>query len=362
MALEESDLVIRALRDPQCMQGWTPRQFELMYRQAVQARVLHRIGTVIEAAGLGLRIPAGLASQLEGTRYLLSSHRDEVVREIEFIRQALLPLNVRVVLLKGAAYMMAGLPAAQGRLFSDVDILVPRARLDEVEGALMLHGWAGTHETAYDQRYYREWMHELPPMVHMRRSTSLDVHHALAPLTGRWRVASDPLLADAVPLPGHPGMFVLAPVDMVLHSMVHLLLNDDLSHGLRDTSDLDLLLRHFGRDPSFWTALVARAEQLSLKRALFHGLWCVAAVLGTPVPSTTLAAVADWGPGKLVARVLHACWRRALRSPHRTATDAMTPAAMFVLYVRAHWLRMPPVMLARHLTVKALRLHEKSAA
>jgi hypothetical protein len=28
----------------------------------------------------------------------------------------------------------------------------------------MLAGWAATHHDAYDQRYYRQWMHELPPM------------------------------------------------------------------------------------------------------------------------------------------------------------------------------------------------------
>jgi hypothetical protein len=31
----------------------------------------------------------------------------------------------------------------------------------------------------------------------------------------------------------------------------------------------------------------------------------------------------------------------------------MTGLALFALYVRAHWLRMPPGMLARHLAVKA---------
>ena len=29
--------------------------------------------------------------------------------------------------------------------------------------------------------------------------------------------------------------------------------------------------------------------------------------------------------------------------------------AVFILYVRSHWLRMPPMMLARHLGTKALR-------
>ena len=80
-------------------------------------------------------------------------------------RKVLATVDVDLVLLKGAAYLMAGLPAARGRVFSDVDILVPVARLAEVENALMLHGWSTTHHNAYDQRYYRQWMHELPPLA-----------------------------------------------------------------------------------------------------------------------------------------------------------------------------------------------------
>ena len=53
------------------------------------------------------------------------------------------------------------------------------------EAALMLDGWASGHRSAYDQRYYRTWMHELPPMQHIQRGTVLDVHHAIAPLMPR---------------------------------------------------------------------------------------------------------------------------------------------------------------------------------
>jgi hypothetical protein len=36
-------------------------------------------------------------------------------------------------------------------------------------------------------------------------------------------------------------------------------------------------------------------------------------------------------------------------------TNGATGLAQRALYVRAHWLRMPPLLLARHLVVKALR-------
>ncbi|MDT1852626.1 nucleotidyltransferase family protein, partial [Acinetobacter baumannii] len=105
-----------------------------------------------------------------------------------------------LILLKGSAYAMAGLDAGRGRLFSDVDILVPKPRLDEVEAALMLHGWASTHLDPYDQRYYREWMHEIPPKVHVRRGISIDVHHAIMPETAADRPDPDLLRAAAIPI------------------------------------------------------------------------------------------------------------------------------------------------------------------
>ena len=57
----------------------------------------------------------------------------------------------------------------------------------------MLGGWATTHHDPYDQRYYRRWMHELPPMLHIRRMTLLDVHHAIVPATADLKPSSEAL-------------------------------------------------------------------------------------------------------------------------------------------------------------------------
>jgi hypothetical protein len=59
--------------------------------------------------------------------------------------------------------------------------------------------------------------------------------------------------------------------------------------------------------------------------------------------------------------LMDSIWHRALRCPHPSAALAGSAAARFALYVRGHWLRMPPGMLARHLTIKALRLHKRTS-
>ena len=144
-------------------------------------------------------------------------------------------------------------------MVSDVDILVPRERLADVETALMMAGWVHADHDAYNQHYYRTWMHELPPMRHLHRGTVLDVHHALVPGTARARPSTQRLLQAAKALPGQAGVCVLAPVDMVLHSAAHLFHESDFTHGFRGVVDIDALLREFASVPGFWSDLLERA-------------------------------------------------------------------------------------------------------
>ncbi len=355
MARPGDALLVQALREPQRLRVLAEPQWETLVRQARRADVLARIALLAQEVDATAQLPAGVRGHLLDVLRLAQAQQAEVRREAEFLARALAPLGVAVTLMKGAAYLLSGRRAASGRLFSDVDILVPKARLNEVEAALMLHGWASTHHTPYDQRYYRQWMHELPPMQHLHRQTVVDVHHAILPETARLRPDSQRLLAAAVPLPGDARLQVLAPHDMVLHSMTHLFHNEEMSHGLRDLSDLDLLLREFGASPGFWPGLVARAAELGLQRPLHYGLRHTRSILHTPVPDSAIRALAAHGPGQPLSWLMDALWSRGLRPLHPSAAARFTQVALFALYVRAHWLRMPPALLARHLATKALQ-------
>jgi hypothetical protein len=362
MTGSRSTALVKALRDPSQLAHFTLAEWSELVQQARTAGLLGRTAHLAGRAfsqGSGT-VPDVVAGHFESALRLWRAQLAEIERESRFLRAALADLDAPVVILKGAAYVLAGLPAASGRLFSDIDLLVPKAAIGRAESLLQLHGWMGTHANAYDQRYYREWMHELPPMQHVHRQTTVDLHHTILPETSRLRPDAAALVEAAVALPGHAGLSVLAPADMVLHSMTHLFMNDELSHALRDLSDLDLLLRHFGREPGFWQALPVRAERHQLGRVLHDGLRYTRHLLGTPVPEGVDAALKRWAPGGARQRAMDALWLRALLPAPAQPTAAgawATKSALLALYVRGHWLRMPPALLARHLTVKALRLH-----
>lgn len=219
----------------------------------------------------------------------------------------------------------------------------------------MLAGWVGAQRDPYDQRYYREWMHELPPMRHLRRGTVVDVHHAITPPTSRWCADSEKMRSQAIPLPGRPAVRILAPADMVLHSATHLFHEGELDNGLRDLVDLDSLLRHFGAQPGFWDRLVPRAVEVGLARPLYYALRYTKLKLGTPVPDgVAAAAAAAAGPAGPLRVLMDALFVRALRPKHPSCSGAATRLARWLLYVRGHWLRMPVPLLLYHLTRKAV--------
>ncbi len=273
--------------------------------------------------------------------------------EVAEIRRALEDLGAPVVILKGAAYLMAALPIAAGRVFYDVDVLVPEAVIERAESLLKLHGWGSAKTSPYDQRYYRRWMHELPPMRHSGRETVLDVHHNILPRTARMHPDGAKLVEASVPVGEDARLRVLAPADMVLHAATHLLHEGETHHALRDLFDLDGLLRHFGATPGFWTGLIPRARELDLLRPLYHALRHSRRLFDTPVPDTVMKAAEAGAPGKATGAIMDALMRRGLRAPHPSCDDWLSGPARFALYVRGHWLRMPLHLLLPHLIHQA---------
>jgi hypothetical protein len=346
-------VIIRVLRDPQSACRLTLSEWDLLLRQARAARLIARLAYLVEQFGIGKCVPDQVAIHLEGAAVTAARHRLAVEWETGHVGRALESAGLPLLLLKGAAYVVADLPPAHGRTFSDIDILVPKARIDEAEAAMMMHGWASTHHDAYDQRYYREWMHELPPMQHGTRMTVVDVHHAILPETAASKPDSAKLIAAAITVSGRPGVQVLQPVDMVIHSACHLFHEEELDKGLRDLTDLDALLRHFSGQPDFWSRLAERAHELDLALPLFYALRYTSRLLQTPVPANVISAMAASGPSRLPAMAMDAAYGRALLPLHASCSDWLTGAARRALFVRAHWLRMPPALLLRHLAHKA---------
>ncbi len=358
-------LLLAVLRDPGRVAALDAAQWDRLIREARISHLPGRLAQLIDEAGLMAGVPDGPRQHLQSAQRLVLQQRATVRREIGQIARALAGTDAGgasdgFALLKGAAYVAADLPLAGGRLFGDVDILVPKARLAAVESALLVGGWRSDKLDAYDQRYYRDWMHELPPMSHSIRGTAIDVHHTLLPPTARIRLNTPALFGFwrtvAAAEPGQrAAACVLPPSDMLLHSASHLFHEGEFGHALRDLVDLDALLRHFAvNEPGFWSALVARADELGLRRPLFYALRYCRLLLDTPVPDPVRRAMQASAPPRPVMRLMDRCWLQVFE-PRLSADGAHAAAARLALYLRSHWLRMPTGLLLRHLARKAWR-------
>lgn len=348
------DLLRNAFRNLEARGSLSVPDWDLLIRQGRRAGLLARFAIELDERGLLATVPPRPRLHLEAERSFADKHDRDVRWEVRCIKAALAETGVTIILLKGAAYVMAGLPASCGRLFNDIDIMVPKESLAEVEAALKHAGWNSAELDPYDEQYYRRWMHQIPPMTHIARGTTIDVHHTIVARTTRLHLNAGKLFTAAVPVPGDPSLKTLAPADMVLHSAAHLLNEADFAHGLRDLHDLNQLLRHFSHDPDFWPALLGRAEELDLRRPLFYALRYTTSLLGTPIPKSVRNARELAPPGPALRALMDALFERALRPDHSSCRDSLSGLAFWLLYIRAHHLLMPPHILVPHLVRKAI--------
>lgn len=347
-------LLTRVLRDAGRLSALSPDEFSRAIDVARDARLLGWLLAAVDRHGLPAESPAWLGDRVASTRALVREYERALRWEIDRLDRALLDTGITWVLLKGAAYLAAGLPPGRGRRVADVDVLVPEGDLAGVEAALGGYGWEVAPLDAYDDGYYRNWMHELPPMVHKDRHSVVDVHHAILPRTSRLRPSSARLIERSIAIGG--GVRVLCPAHMVLHAAAHLFHDGEVSGALRDLVDLDLLLRHFGHDQNFWRDLVSEAASLELTRPAYYAIRHANRWFDTPVPDGVATEIAAWSPPGAVRRLMDLLVERTIPGRGQRASSS----AVFALYVRSHWLRMPPLALARHLTRKALPRGAKS--
>lgn len=317
-------LLVQALRDPSSVAALdADRWTDLL----TAARAEQLIGSLVFRLE-GLAVPPAVARILADARASAVEQRRAALWEAEMARRALARVAAPVVLLKGTAFVAAGLGAGVGRSIGDLDILVPKDALPAVEAALLTAGWERVKPDPYDDAYYRRWMHELPPLIHRARDRMIDVHHTILPPTARPKPDAAALIADSVALDN--GLRILSPNDMLVHAAAHLFADGDLAGGLRNLWDVHRLVAEFGTEH-----LAERARHHGLSAQTARAVRLAAWLYGD---AEALTAVDRLYVRRLLARD---GWGRATR-----------PFIRLGFYVRSHWLRMPSLLLARHLWTK----------
>src|ERR1700730_5094420 len=152
-------LLARVLRDPATMDRLSPESFARAMDAARRARLLGWLVERVRAGHLPAGPPEWLRDRLLTADALVPGYERAVRWEIDRLSRAFLDTGQTWILLKGAAYIAAGLPPGCGRRVADIDLLVPRPDLARTEKILQENGWEFPAEIdAYDNRFYREWM------------------------------------------------------------------------------------------------------------------------------------------------------------------------------------------------------------
>ncbi len=343
--------LLTALLDPGALPGMDMAGAARVVSQARVSRLLASLAMAMQDSGDLERVDPAVRRHLDSAVLVYEKQKQDLAYDCESIRAALESVGEKLVLLKGGAYLQAELPVARGRLITDIDIIVPRERFEAAEQALNAHGWESSKLDPYNESYYRRWSHETPALVHCKRGTTLDLHHNILPPTAGPNVDAS-LLFERLRT-ARPGVFTLSLQDMVIHSATHLFHEGEFYHGLRDLWDLDRMLRQFPAEQAdFWDGLVERARQLELQESLFHGLVYAQLVFGTPVPGRVMERATTLAQ-RLRRPLMDFLFLRAFRPDHPDCRLPLTAAALNMLYIRSHYLRMPLYLLLPHLLRKA---------
>ena len=185
----------------------------LARRFALAARIAARS----ERGLLEREVGSAGAAELAADRRAAAANALRFEGTIGAVSAAAARAEIPVVFLKYAALELAGRLAAGARAASDVDVLAPAGREEELQRALSAAGFAATGSPGYE--------HQLPPLVHPRLG-AVEVHRMIVGvrLDGRRSatfsaLAAAGLLRPIVALPGR----VSIPVSAVLaaHAAVH---------------------------------------------------------------------------------------------------------------------------------------------
>lgn len=299
-------------------------------------------------ADISHQFPHFVQSHLCNARKLADKQAKQVKLEAQELMPLCLQFSEQMVFLKGAAYTLLGGSLAKGRVYSDIDILVDKSALSDIKKRLAFKGWLSKPVNNYDEAYYREWMHEIPPLIHSNRGTILDIHHNIVPPISGKAPRTSVLFESMQEIDG--GFKTLSPAALVVHSCVHLFFNEDQNNGYRDLIDIWLIIQRFESE-SFWNELDHLTNVIGFSTEVVLGLHYVSSFFGTRVPDKLTYKVLPSFKWMLLDNI----YKRTLLPHHSAMSCGHQNKALWAAWLRGHWCKMPINILLYHFVVKGSR-------
>lgn len=254
-----------------------------------QARLLRVEPLLYDALRRLPQLPPELPHDASGTlrqSYLAGlSWNLKRYHQLQPILKSLDAAGIPVILLKGAhlakeIYRDVGL-----RTMGDLDLLVPRDRLEGCVQVLEQLGYRPSRPYHLAMEALRH--HHLPPYA--LDGVVVEVHWSIVFPLSPWQVDLPQLWQRAQPLADLPPALGLTPEDLVLYLSMHLL-QDELALGFKRIYDIALVIERFQTDLDL-PALQKRARAWGLSKGLFLALYLVQELFNAPMDPGFLVAL-----------------------------------------------------------------------
>ncbi|MCG2787404.1 MAG: nucleotidyltransferase family protein [Anaerolineae bacterium] len=223
------------------------------------------------------------------------STNQKILQELEVLARLFDEAGIPVVVLKGACFALTIYPDIGLRPMGDLDILVPRAKLDQAVQIARALGYVDAAPDAAsglnDLIGHHACLRKLGSPAHL-----LEIHDSLvAEKSFTFAVPMDWFWQQTRPLEHakYPGLRILSPTAQLLFAAAHAM----LQHGgqnapLRWFYDIDQLIRFYGQELD-WQALIAQARLFEWGSALSAALARAVTCFDTPLPDPLRASLSE---------------------------------------------------------------------
>jgi len=319
----------------------TDADWSLLIQQARAAGLFATLYNQFLAEDLLPQVPLRVQKHLLSGQQYADKQKHSLLTELLTLESVFSDAPYPCVILKGAAYRCAGFNYARGRLFSDIDLLVPKQSLDDASRRLAAFGYVDGEMNDYDRAYYLRWSHQLPPKYNLLTGASLDLHHHIYPVASAEKLNIQPFFEQSALLDGSALRIPPASL-MFVHACVHLFYQEE-SHKLqKDLIDLSMLFREVS---STQPILLQMAQQIGAEKAVSYGLKMLDRIFAIELTAETKAWLATQpGHPRLVI-----CLLETLLQP----TSKWHLLAHLGWFLRGHLLKMGPATLSYHLLAKS---------
>jgi hypothetical protein len=256
---------------------WT--DFIIMASESLVAPSLLAAG---RANGLAELLPREVMDYLDGMAILNRQRNRRIQSEITEIAAVFAQIAVAPVLLKGAAHLMSGLYDDIGdRVMSDVDLLVPDARLHSCAEALQREGFRILADNGFPAH------HHYPPLGRPGDSVSIELHVEALDAPHARLLQSAEIFATSARLSNDARLALPSPQTRLIIAVAHAQLSNHGylygELGLRELLDFGRLCRRHAGEID-WIDLIRRFKSWNAQTALACHFVAGRELLGIPVP------------------------------------------------------------------------------